>query len=63
MTQAEIVAHQGLSKCSAKAAIVASQHDTPVIRLWRKSTVIFANPSFYHPDRRVCPLIELFVFG
>jgi hypothetical protein len=63
MTQAEIAAHQGLSKCKAKAAIVASQHETPVIRLWRKSTVIFTNPSFYHPDGRVCPLEELFVFG
>ena len=59
MTQAEIAAHQGSSKCIAKAAIVASQHETPVLRLCRRETFIFVPSLFYHPDCRIGPLVEL----
>jgi hypothetical protein len=59
MTQAEIVAHQGLSRWRENAAKVATQHVIAVIKLARKLAVIFGNVLLDHPDGCVCSLEKL----
>src|ERR1700730_16915152 len=59
MTQAEIVAHHGLSRWRERAAKVASQHVIAVIKLVRWLIAIFGGVLLDHPDGCVCALEKL----